>query len=39
MLLQGRAVRCDIADCRLRTVDCEDCPMLEAGWGRHRPVT
>ena len=39
LLLQGQAVRCGIPDCHLRTVNCEDCPMLKTGWGNHRPVT
>jgi UDP-N-acetylmuramyl pentapeptide synthase len=37
-ILQGRTVRCDIPDCRLRTVDCDRCAMLERGWGGHRVV-
>ena len=39
MLLEGRQVRCDLGSCNLRTVNCEDCPMLEKGWGSHRAVT
>jgi UDP-N-acetylmuramyl pentapeptide synthase len=38
MILQGRRVRCDIPFCDIRTMECEDCPMLERGWGRHRVV-
>lgn len=37
-ILQGRTVRCDIPDCRLRTVDCDTCAMLERGWGKRRAV-
>jgi UDP-N-acetylmuramyl pentapeptide synthase len=38
MILQGRRVMCDIRFCDLRTVDCEDCPMLETGWTKHRVI-
>jgi UDP-N-acetylmuramyl pentapeptide synthase len=38
MILQGRRVRCDIPFCDIRTMECEDCPMLERGWGRHRVI-
>lgn len=29
LILQGRRVRCDIRSCGLRTMRCEQCPMLE----------
>lgn len=32
LILSGRDVRCDIAFCNVRTVQCESCPMLERGW-------
>ena len=38
LMLQGRAVGCDLSFCDIRTMDCEDCPMLERGWGAHRAV-
>jgi UDP-N-acetylmuramyl pentapeptide synthase len=38
MILQGRPVRCDIPFCDIRTMECEDCPMLERGWGTHRVI-
>jgi len=38
LILQGRAVRCDIKLCLIDS-DCVDCPILERGWGTHRPVT
>ncbi len=38
MILQGRRVGCDIPFCDIRTMDCEDCPMLERGWGTHRVI-
>jgi UDP-N-acetylmuramyl pentapeptide synthase len=38
MLLQGRPVRCDIPFCDIRSMECEDCPMLERGWGKHRVI-
>jgi UDP-N-acetylmuramyl pentapeptide synthase len=38
LILQGRTVRCDIRECKLRTVGCDSCAMLESGWGNHRVV-
>lgn len=38
MILQGRRVRCDIPFCDIRSMECEHCPMLERGWGRHRVI-
>ncbi len=38
LILQGRNVQCDIKLCLIQS-DCIDCPMLERGWGTHRPVT
>ena len=38
MILQGRRVRCDIPFCDIRSMECESCPMLERGWGRHRVI-
>jgi UDP-N-acetylmuramoyl-tripeptide--D-alanyl-D-alanine ligase len=38
MILQGRQVRCDIPFCDIRSMECENCPMLERGWGRHRVI-
>ncbi len=38
MILQGRRVRCDIPFCDIRTMECEDCPMLERGWGTDRVI-
>jgi len=38
LILQGRRVMCDIRFCNLRMMDCENCPMLETGWGDHRPI-
>jgi UDP-N-acetylmuramoyl-tripeptide--D-alanyl-D-alanine ligase len=38
MILQGRDVRCDIPFCDIRSMECEECPMLERGWGNHRVV-
>jgi hypothetical protein len=33
-LLQGRAVRCELTECRLNLVRrCGRCVMLERGWG------
>jgi len=39
LILQGRRVGCEIPSCHLRTVTCDECPMLERGWGSHRVVT
>jgi UDP-N-acetylmuramyl pentapeptide synthase len=38
MIVQGRRVKCDIPFCDIRTIDCEDCPMLETGWDKHRVI-
>jgi len=38
MILQGRRVLCDLHHCELRTIDCEQCPMLETGWAKHRVI-
>ena len=38
MILEGRSVGCDLTCCDIRTMDCEDCPMLERGWGTHRAI-
>ncbi|MEO8485875.1 MAG: Mur ligase family protein [Betaproteobacteria bacterium] len=37
-ILQGRTVRCDIRECKLRVVGCDECAMLERGWGARRVV-
>ena len=37
-ILQGRVVRCDLRECRLRILTCDACPMLERGWGSRRVV-
>ena len=39
LILQGREVRCTIKHCEVRTMECDECPMLERGWGTHRAVT
>jgi UDP-N-acetylmuramyl pentapeptide synthase len=36
LALMGRDVRCEISDCFARTIRCDDCKMLERGWGNHR---
>ncbi len=38
LILDGRKVGCDIRYCSIRTLECEQCPMLERGWGRHRVI-
>jgi UDP-N-acetylmuramyl pentapeptide synthase len=38
LILEGRAVRCDIRYCSFRTLECADCAMLERGWGKHRVI-
>jgi UDP-N-acetylmuramyl pentapeptide synthase len=38
LILEGRKVGCDIRYCSFRTVECEECPMLERGWGSHRVI-
>ncbi len=39
LILQGRTVGCEIRSCHLRTISCDECPMLERGWGARRVVT
>jgi UDP-N-acetylmuramoyl-tripeptide--D-alanyl-D-alanine ligase len=39
LILQGRTVGCEIRSCHLRTITCDECPMLERGWGARRVVT
>jgi len=39
LLLQGRNVKCDIRFCDNRALRCDECPMLEKGWGNNRVVT
>ena len=39
LILQGRRVGCEIRSCHLRTITCDECPMLERGWEAHRVVT
>jgi UDP-N-acetylmuramoyl-tripeptide--D-alanyl-D-alanine ligase len=38
LILEGRRVGCDIRYCSLRTLECEQCPMLEPGWEGHRVI-
>ena len=38
LILDGRKVGCAIRYCSIRTLECEQCPMLERGWGRHRVI-
>jgi UDP-N-acetylmuramoyl-tripeptide--D-alanyl-D-alanine ligase len=38
LILEGRRVSCDIRFCNIHTVACEQCPMLERGWGTHRVI-
>jgi UDP-N-acetylmuramyl pentapeptide synthase len=38
LILEGRRVGCDIRYCSLRTLECEQCPMLERGWEGHRVI-
>ena len=38
LILEGRQVGCDIRYCSLRTLECEQCPMLERGWEGHRVI-
>jgi UDP-N-acetylmuramyl pentapeptide synthase len=38
LILEGRQVGCDIGYCSLRTLECEQCPMLERGWEGHRVI-
>ncbi|MBK7333803.1 MAG: hypothetical protein IPI87_16305 [Betaproteobacteria bacterium] len=39
LILLGRRVGCEIRSCHLRTITCDECPMLERGWETHRVVT
>ena len=39
LILEGRTVGCDIRTCHMRTIVCNQCPMLERGWGTHRVIT
>ena len=39
LILEGRTVGCDIRMCHMRTIVCDQCPMLERGWGTHRVIT
>ncbi|MEO8487197.1 MAG: Mur ligase family protein [Betaproteobacteria bacterium] len=32
IMLEGRKVGCSVEICEIRTMDCQDCPMLERGW-------
>ncbi|MGH8713345.1 MAG: Mur ligase family protein [Casimicrobiaceae bacterium] len=38
LILEGRAVGCEIRYCSFRTIECDECPMLERGWGGHRVI-
>jgi UDP-N-acetylmuramoyl-tripeptide--D-alanyl-D-alanine ligase len=38
LILEGRCVSCDIPFCNVRSLACENCPMLERGWGTHRVI-
>ncbi|HEX8013144.1 MAG TPA: UDP-N-acetylmuramoyl-tripeptide--D-alanyl-D-alanine ligase [Casimicrobiaceae bacterium] len=38
LILQGRRVGCNITFCNVHTLYCNDCPMLERGWGKHRVI-
>jgi UDP-N-acetylmuramyl pentapeptide synthase len=38
LILEGRRVGCDIRYCSLRTLECEQCPMLERGWEGQRVI-
>jgi UDP-N-acetylmuramyl pentapeptide synthase len=38
LILEGRQVGCDIRFCNVRPLACEQCPMLERGWGTHRVI-
>jgi UDP-N-acetylmuramoyl-tripeptide--D-alanyl-D-alanine ligase len=35
LALTGRTVRCDISFCKAK-IRCEECPMLEQGWGDYK---
>jgi UDP-N-acetylmuramoyl-tripeptide--D-alanyl-D-alanine ligase len=39
LILQGRDVGCTIKHCEVHTMECDECPMLERGWGTHRAIT
>lgn len=38
LAMMGRAVKCDLKVCTARTFRCDDCPVLETGWGNKRVV-
>ncbi len=38
LALTGAEVNCEVPFCDARAVDCDDCPMLERGWGERRVV-
>lgn len=38
LILEGRNVGCSIRYCSIRTLDCDDCGMLERGWEGHRVI-
>ena len=38
LALSGKTVRCNISFCNVRTLRCEDCPMLGRGWDGLRVV-
>jgi UDP-N-acetylmuramoyl-tripeptide--D-alanyl-D-alanine ligase len=38
LALKGRTVRCGLSFCDARSTACENCPMLETGWGGHKIV-
>ena len=38
LILEGRPVACNIRYCSLRTLECEQCPMLERGWEGRRVI-
>ena len=38
LILEGRAVRCDLRICSIRRLECEFCPMLERGWAGERTL-
>lgn len=37
--LSGHNVRCDIRSCKIKSMPCERCPMLERGWEGRQPIT
>ena len=38
LALAGRTVNCRIDYCKTKMIRCDECPMLEKGWGRSEPV-